>query len=80
MIYSSVIFRQNGCCARWSYCEIFIVIRQILNKQRQSNGFFLSFTLLSAIGSFVVAWIIKSYNLDNKKVDDIHAQLTSGSS
>ncbi|NQZ83433.1 MAG: hypothetical protein HRT52_20715 [Colwellia sp.] len=51
-----------------------------MNKQRQSNGFFLSFTLLSAIGSFVVAWIIKSYNLDNKKVDDIHAQLTSGSS
>ncbi|MGX9463247.1 glycoside-pentoside-hexuronide (GPH):cation symporter [Shewanella sp. A14] len=80
MIYSSVIFfiklgvAIGGAAAGWLLAGYGYQAdtQQTVDTQQ---GILLSFTIYPAIGSLVVAFVMRWYTLDNQKVDQIHLEL-----
>ncbi|GLX77830.1 MFS transporter [Thalassotalea insulae] len=80
MIYSAVVFfikmgvAIGGALAGWllAYYGYQADMEQTANTQ---HGILLSFTLLPAIGSFLVAFTMRWYKLDNQLIDKIHLEL-----
>jgi GPH family glycoside/pentoside/hexuronide:cation symporter len=80
MIYSSVIFfiklgvAIGGAAAGWLLAGYGYQAGSLQTVEAQ-QGILLSFTLYPAIGSLVVAFVMRWYSLDNQKVDHIHLEL-----
>jgi glycoside/pentoside/hexuronide:cation symporter, GPH family len=80
MIYSSVIFfiklgvAIGGAAAGWLLAG-YGYQPDIIQTEQTQQGILLSFTVYPAIGSLVVAFVMRWYTLDNEKVDQIHLEL-----
>jgi glycoside/pentoside/hexuronide:cation symporter, GPH family len=80
MIYSSVIFfiklgvAIGGAAAGWLLAGYGYQAGAVQTLDTQ-EGILLSFTLYPAIGSIVVALVMRWYSLDNQKVQQIHLEL-----
>ncbi len=80
LVYSSIIFfikmgiALGGAFAGWllSYYGYQPGIEQ---SQETKQGLLLSFSLLPAIGSLIVAWLMRSYTLNEKQVLEIQSKL-----
>lgn len=80
LVFSSVVFfiklgvAFGGAFAGWllAYYGYQAGVEQ---TNTAKHGIQISFTLFPAIGSFLVAWVMRWYILDNKKVIDIHLEL-----
>jgi len=84
MVYSGVIFfikmgvALGGAIAGW-LLAFYSYQPDVEQTEATKQGILLSFTLLPAIGSFVVAWIMKDYTLNDKELEGIQAQLSTNS-
>lgn len=82
MVYSAVVFfiklgvAIGGALAGWllAFYGYQADVEQNITAQ---NGILISFTIYPAIGSILVAWVMRWYILDNKKVQAIHQALKS---
>lgn len=80
IVYSSVVFfiklglALGGALAGWSLAY-YGYQADMEQTEATKQGILLSFTLFPAIGSLLVAFIMRWYILDDKKVADIHQQL-----
>lgn len=80
MIYSSVIFfiklgvAIGGAAAGWLLAS-YGYQADVVQSETTLNGILISFTLYPAIGSILVAFIMRRYTLNNQKVDEIHLEL-----
>jgi GPH family glycoside/pentoside/hexuronide:cation symporter len=80
LIYSGVVFfiklgvALGGALAGWSLAY-YGYQADIEQSAATRQGILLSFTVYPAVGSLIVAWIMRWYTLDNKKVNAIHQQL-----
>ncbi len=80
MIYSAVVFfiklgvAVGGALAGWllAYYGYQADVEQTDSTQQ---GILLSFTIFPALGSILVAWVMRWYTLDDKKVAEIHQTL-----
>jgi GPH family glycoside/pentoside/hexuronide:cation symporter len=85
MVYSAVVFfiklgvAIGGALAGWllAYYGYQADIEQTETTQ---NGILLSFTVFPAFGSILVAYVMRWYTLDNKKVATIHQELQQNGS
>lgn len=84
MVYSSVVFfiklgvAIGGALAGW-LLAYYGYQSDIEQSDITKDGILLSFTLYPAIGSLLVAWVMRWYILDNKKVEQIHNELNLSS-
>jgi len=84
MIYSSVIFfiklgvAIGGAAAGWLLAS-YGYQADAVQSETTLNGILISFTLYPAIGSILVAFIMRRYTLNNQKVDEIHLELNRAS-
>ncbi len=80
MVYSAIVFfikmglALGGAMAGW-LLAYYGYQADIVQSEATQQGILLSFTLLPAIGSLLVAWIMRWYTLDNEKVVEIQQQL-----
>ncbi|MFC4653758.1 MULTISPECIES: glycoside-pentoside-hexuronide (GPH):cation symporter [Rheinheimera] len=80
MVYSSIIFfiklglAIGGAAAGWLLSG-FGYQADVEQTEQAKHGILLSFTLLPAIGSVLVALVMRSYLLNTKKVAEIHQDL-----
>ncbi|MEW6998495.1 glycoside-pentoside-hexuronide (GPH):cation symporter [Colwelliaceae bacterium BS250] len=80
VVYSSVVFfiklglALGGALAAWSLAY-YGYQADMEQTEATKHGILLSFTLFPAIGSLLVAFIMRWYILDDKKVAEIHQQL-----
>ncbi|MFT5758836.1 MAG: GPH family glycoside/pentoside/hexuronide:cation symporter [Alteromonadaceae bacterium] len=85
MVYSGVIFfikmgvALGGAIAGW-LLAFYNYQADVEQSEATKQGILLSFTILPALGSFIVAWIMRKYSLSDKKVENIQDQLASQSS
>jgi len=83
MVYSGVIFfikmgvALGGAIAGW-LLAFYSYQADVEQTEATKQGILLSFTLLPALGSLAVAWIMRRYTLDDKQINHIQTQLTSG--
>ncbi|PKI13889.1 glycoside-pentoside-hexuronide (GPH):cation symporter [Colwellia sp. 12G3] len=80
MIYSAVVFfiklgvAVGGALAGWSLAY-YGYQADVEQTELTQQGILLSFTVFPALGSILVAWVMRWYTLDDKKVDEIHQAL-----
>ncbi|WP_390904050.1 MFS transporter [Shewanella phaeophyticola] len=80
MIYSSVIFfiklgvAIGGAAAGWLLAG-YGYQADTAQTEATQQGILLSFTIYPAIGSILVAFVMRWYVLDNQKVGEIHLEL-----
>jgi GPH family glycoside/pentoside/hexuronide:cation symporter len=82
MVYSAIVFfikmglALGGALAGWllAYYNYSADLEQQTHSTQQ--GILLCFTLLPAIGSVLVACVMRSYTLDNQKVEQIQRELS----
>ena len=80
MIYSAVVFfiklgvAFGGAFAGW-LLAYYGYQADVEQTEATQQGILLSFTLYPAIGSILVAFVMRWYILDNKKVEQIHCDL-----
>ncbi|MBR9726837.1 glycoside-pentoside-hexuronide (GPH):cation symporter [Shewanella intestini] len=80
MIYSSIIFfiklgvAIGGAAAGWLLAG-YGYHADAPQTTHTLDGILISFTIYPAIGSLLVAFVMRWYVLDNQKVDEIHGQL-----
>ncbi len=80
MVYSAVVFfiklgvAFGGALAGWSLAY-YGYQADVPQTQETTEGILISFTLYPAIGSILVAWVMRWYILDNKKVEAINQDL-----
>jgi GPH family glycoside/pentoside/hexuronide:cation symporter len=80
MIYSAVVFfiklgvAIGGALAGWSLAY-YGYQADVEQTELTQQGILLSFTIFPALGSILVAWVMRWYTLDDKKVDEIHRAL-----
>ena len=85
IVYSSVVFfiklglALGGALAGWALAY-YGYQADMEQTEATKQGILLSFTLFPAIGSLLVAFIMRWYILDDKKVADIHQQLNQATS
>ncbi len=80
LVYSSIIFfiklgvALGGALAGWllSYYDYQPDVEQ---SQATKDGLLLSFSLLPAVGSLIVAWLMRKYTLTDKQVLDLQSKL-----
>ncbi|MFC3034264.1 glycoside-pentoside-hexuronide (GPH):cation symporter [Pseudoalteromonas fenneropenaei] len=81
LVYSSVIFfiklgiAIGGALAGW-FLAYFDYQSGAVQTTDTIHGIVLTFTLLSSIGSLLVAWVMRYYRLNNKKLEEIQSTLT----
>ncbi|QIR14896.1 glycoside-pentoside-hexuronide (GPH):cation symporter [Shewanella aestuarii] len=82
MIYSSIIFfiklgvAIGGAAAGWLLSGYGYQADSV-QTQTALDGILISFTIYPALGSILVAFVMRWYILDNKKVEQIHLELNS---
>jgi len=82
MVYSGVIFfikmgvALGGAIAGW-LLAFYDYQADSVQTEATKQGLLLSFTVLPALGSFIVAWIMKWYMLDDKKIEEIQTELAT---
>ncbi|BFM12294.1 MFS transporter [Simiduia litorea] len=80
MVYSSIVFfiklglALGGAIAGW-LLAYYSYQADVLQSAETQEGIRLSFTLWPALGSLVVAWIMRSYKLDQVTVDKLQEDL-----
>ena len=80
MVYSAVVFfiklgvAIGGALAGW-LLAFYGYQADAEQAESAKHGILLSFTVYPAIGSILVAWVMRWYTLDNKKVAQIHLEL-----
>lgn len=80
MIYSAVVFfiklgvAVGGALAGW-LLAFYGYEAEVQQSEQALHGILLSFTVYPALGSFLVAWVMRWYTLTNQKVMDIHKEL-----
>ncbi|NMP16363.1 glycoside-pentoside-hexuronide (GPH):cation symporter [Thalassotalea sp. Y01] len=84
MVYSGVIFfikmgvALGGAIAGW-LLAYYNYQPDAAQTEATKQGILISFTVFPAIGSFVVAWVMRKYTLDTEQVVKIQSELTSTS-
>jgi len=84
LVYSGVIFfiklgvALGGAIAGW-LLAFYGYQADVAQTEATKQGLLLSFTIFPAIGSILVAIIMKWYMLDEQKIDDIQAKLSAAS-
>jgi len=82
MVYSAVVFfiklgvAIGGALAGW-LLAFYGYQADVEQVDSAKQGILLSFTVYPAVGSILVAWVMRKYTLDNKKVAQIHLELNS---
>jgi len=85
MVYSGVIFfikmgiAIGGALAGW-LLSFYNYQADAEQTEATKNGILLSFTVLPALGSFIVAWVMRKYTLTEQQVVDIQEQLIESTS
>lgn len=80
LVYSGVIFfikmgiAIGGAVAGW-LLTFYDYQADVVQSEATKQGLLLSFTIIPAIGSLAVAWVMKGYTLTEKKVLNIQAEL-----
>lgn len=80
MVYSAVVFfiklgvAIGGALAGW-LLAYYGYQADIEQNESTLHGILLSFTIFPAIGSFLVAWVMRWYQLDEQKITEIHKAL-----
>ena len=80
LVYSSVVFfikmgvALGGAAAGW-LLAFYDYQADVAQTEATKQGILLSFTLLPAIGSFIVAWVMRRYSLNDEKVEHIQSEL-----
>jgi len=80
LVYSGVIFfikmgvALGGAFAGW-LLAYYGYQADVEQSDATKQGILISFTLLPALGSFVVAWVMRKYNLNDEKVETIQSEL-----
>jgi GPH family glycoside/pentoside/hexuronide:cation symporter len=81
MVYSGVIFfikmgvAIGGALAGW-LLAFYNYQADVGQTEATKQGILLSFTILPALGSFVVAWVMRKYTLTEQQVEDIQGELS----
>ncbi len=81
MVYSAVVFfiklgvAVGGALAGW-LLAYYGYQADIEQNENTLHGILLSFTIFPAIGSFLVAWVMRWYQLDEQKITEIHKALS----
>jgi GPH family glycoside/pentoside/hexuronide:cation symporter len=82
MVYSGVIFfikmgvALGGAIAGW-LLAFYNYQADVEQTEAAKQGILLSFTVLPALGSFIVAWVMRNYSLNDDKVVQIQTQLAT---
>lgn len=85
LVYSGVIFfikmgvAIGGALAGW-LLAFYNYQADVTQTEATKQGILLSFTVLPALGSFAVAWIMRKYTLTEQKVINIQAELKTATS
>ena len=85
LVYSSVVFfikmglAVGGAIAGW-LLAYYGYQADVVQSKETLNGLLLSFTIYPAIGSLIVAFIMRWYTLDNEKVEHIQKEMQTISS
>ena len=85
LVYSGVIFfikmgiAIGGALAGW-LLTFYGYQADIEQSETTKQGLLLSFTVLPALGSFAVAWVMRKYTLTERKVVKIQAELNTSTS
>jgi len=80
MVYSAVVFfiklgvAIGGALAGW-LLAFYGYQADVEQVKTAKQGILLSFTVYPAVGSILVAWVMRWYTLDNEKVAQIHSEL-----
>jgi GPH family glycoside/pentoside/hexuronide:cation symporter len=80
LVYSSIVFflklgvALGGAIAGWLLAYYGYQADQAQTESTK-DGIFLSFTVIPAIGSFIVAWVMTKYTLTDQKVEQIQRDL-----
>ena len=80
MVYSAVVFfiklgvALGGALAGWSLAYYGYQADSPQSVETQ-QGILISFTIYPALGSILVAWIMRRYTLNNQKVAQINGEL-----
>lgn len=81
MVYSGVIFfiklgvAIGGALAGW-LLAFYNYQADVEQTEATRQGILLSFTILPALGSFLVAWVMRNYTLNDDKLEEIQAELS----
>ncbi|WDD97516.1 glycoside-pentoside-hexuronide (GPH):cation symporter [Thalassomonas actiniarum] len=85
MVYSGVVFfikmgvALGGAAAGW-LLAFYDYQADVAQTEATKQGILLSFTLLPAIGSFIVAWVMRKYTLNDEKIEHIQSELRAPAS
>ncbi len=85
MVYSGVIFfikmgvAIGGALAGW-LLAFYNYQADVEQTEATKQGILLSFTVLPALGSFIVAWVMRKYTLTEQQVVEIQGQLNESTS
>lgn len=85
MIYSAIVFfiklgvAFGGAFAGW-LLAYYGYQADVEQTQTAKEGILLSFTIYPALGSILVAWVMRGYVLDKEKVEKIHLELSTKTS
>ncbi|WP_281558364.1 MFS transporter [Thalassomonas sp. RHCl1] len=85
MVYSGVVFfikmgvALGGAAAGW-LLAFYDYQADVAQTEATKQGILLSFTLLPAIGSFIVAWVMRKYTLSDEKIEHIQSELRAPAS
>ncbi len=80
MVFSSVVFfiklgvAFGGAIAGW-LLAYYGYQADIEQTETTKNGLLLSFTIFPAIGSIIVAWVMRNYNLTNERIETINKKI-----
>lgn len=80
MVFSSVVFfiklgvAFGGAIAGW-LLAYYGYQAEVEQTEATKHGLLLSFTIFPALGSILVAWVMRNYTLDNKTIESINNEL-----
>lgn len=81
MVFSSVVFfiklgvAFGGAIAGW-LLAYYGYQADVVQTEETKHGLLLSFTIFPAIGSLIVAWVMRSYTLTNEKIAEMNKDAT----
>lgn len=82
MVYSAVVFfiklgvALGGALAGWALAYYGYQADTEMTNETQ-NGILISFTVYPAVGSLLVAWVMRRYTLTNERISKINSELAS---
>ncbi|WDE10258.1 glycoside-pentoside-hexuronide (GPH):cation symporter [Thalassomonas haliotis] len=85
LVYSGVVFfikmgvALGGAAAGW-LLAFYDYQADVAQTEATKQGILLSFTLLPATGSFIVAWVMRKYTLSDEKIAHIQSELRAPAS